>query len=212
MAYVFGSYLKSIQSQRAAVMPYTIINDDIYVLLGIYNKKSCKQICNNFSIHDELTDLGGSVRKYENDLEAAYRELHEESKRIFGDLITVDILSTCVAALKTSTSLEGERSNGMSIIFVPMNDAWKEISQPLFSAQVPNSKTSILETINCRDEILELKWIRGDIFEKMLQTDEPVIEGIVLWEKLRRFYKMIFSSHLKELLVARYYWPLFEKC
>lgn len=56
---------------RAGIIPYTIINNKKYFCLGVD------------AMYGTLTDFGGGVKRYEHFVEAACRELEEESLGIF---------------------------------------------------------------------------------------------------------------------------------
>lgn len=97
-----GSELLNKHSNRAAVIPYIIKNIDsdnseIWFLMGIHKKTK------------EITDFGGGVKKGENDLSAALRELHEETRDIFKDTITTtDNFLNCISVSTTQTNTKSK--------------------------------------------------------------------------------------------------------
>lgn len=213
MAYIFGSDLNHLKSQRVSLVPYTIKDNELYMMFGIHNHKSNKLplsdfptnfsniITDNTSQHilcDEITCLGGSSKNKETIIETAEREFREESKGIFGKTITMDLLMSSVAVIKPNKC----DYKGITVIFVPVTVQWIELSQQLFEI-TPNKRCDV-------DEISSLKWISERDFYTFLNSELP-LNGMVVWEKLRRFYKTIFSGYLKELLIARWFWPSFQE-
>lgn len=140
-----GAYLGTTKTQRAAVLPYTVIftkdGPSIYFLMAVDSRTG------------DITDLGGGVKKYECSLTAALREFKEETNEIFGNIYEdVNAASTYVAFVH----------NKMSVLFLPVGEEWFAKASPLFKKQ-KNDKRS------CR-EVSKLLWLREDTFGKLLES------------------------------------------
>ncbi len=103
MATILGKNLLMRRSRRVSIIPYVLSpNSDnileLWFLFGVYNKNSSinkpiyisnklstnnKNTIINSGIIIEITDIGGGVKKHENDLVAALRELNQETHNIF---------------------------------------------------------------------------------------------------------------------------------
>lgn len=83
--------------QRGAVVPYILVDNVKYFLLGIDTRTG------------DITDLGGGVWKKESIIQGAFREFHEESLGLFRDIIDISCTSKCIS-----------RDN-LNTYFVPLN-------------------------------------------------------------------------------------------
>jgi hypothetical protein len=75
---------------RAGVIPFTVRDHRLHFLLGIDRRTR------------ELTDFGGGVKNTETMLDAAFRELLEESCKIFGGSVTKEHLKESPAVANSS--------------------------------------------------------------------------------------------------------------
>ena len=132
-----ASRLSHIKTDRAAVIPYIVMNDSIYFLLGIDDSSG------------DITDFGGGVKQYEYALSAAIREFKEESDEIFGTLYNdINRFSTNIALL----------DRRMSVIFVPIDIKWYNTARQIFKEKNMNS-------IN--NEVSDIIWVNEDQFRQM---------------------------------------------
>lgn len=147
MHLTMGAYLSRVKTQRAAVLPYTILEENgipyIYFLVAVDSRTG------------DITDLGGGVKKYECSLIAALREFKEETNEIFGGVYDdVNDSSTYIAAVH----------NKMSVLFIPMNREWFKEASILFNKQKTGKKV-------CR-EVSKVLWLRQDDFEELFGGDK----------------------------------------
>lgn len=206
--FIFGSNLSKICSSRAAVLPYTIVRDtsknewSIKFLVGIDIKSG------------EVTDTGGGVKKKTdlNNLAASLRELTEETKGIFENYITLDTLSTCVAATQSPSRRFPLIQNsidqitydigGLSVIFAPIGNEWIEKAPILFN------EAGIHPTDESYNELSSLVWVTESEF---LNMTRGIPLPYTMWPRLQKFYSSIYTKELHDLLYIRYWWftPLF---
>ena len=103
----------TIRRCRSGVVPYTVIDEKIYLLFGVDSK------------YNELTDFGGGVKKNETIVSGGLRELREESCGIFSD-IKLDDIQECITII----------GNKMAIIFIPLDPGWYYDAEKIFTARV----------------------------------------------------------------------------
>lgn len=184
MTLVYGQKLIDRRSTRAAILPYTIVNmdgeDKILFLFGIHSGTN------------EITDFGGGVKKYENDLIASFRELNEESKGIFEKSIFIPDLNTCIAAVKDTERTE------MSVIFVPI------YNRNNCSENIKKFK-NISKSGECYNEIEKLVWVKETDFTKILNLSTTSTK-YTMWSRIRKFYNDIYDYNLRQMLYIRYLW------
>jgi len=153
---------------RAGVIPYTIYNNQLYFLLGIDRKTR------------ELTDFGGGVKSTEGLLEAAYRELHEETCGMFAGRVTRQHLQNSLLLLTK------KRDTG--IFFLYIDPRWTEVAERVFSANQQK-----LNSIKKYNELIGIKWIRQTDFHKiafdrnsrcMWRRIQNILHDNTTWEQL----------------------------
>jgi len=132
-----GVVLAKRKTPRAAVIPYLIIDDVIYFLLG------------TDKVSGDLTDLGGGVKKGEFALLAALREFREESDEVFGDIYH-DVNQRLIDIAVTDEK--------MSVLFLPVGKEWYKKAPQEFAKRVGYSKKK------AHDEISELVWVKDTEF------------------------------------------------
>lgn len=179
----FAQNLYSLRSKRAAVVPFTFLADksgkyELWVLLAVHKTSG------------EITDLGGGVKRGESDIEAAYRELSEESNGVFSDMVKAHTdLHACVSVsrlkeeknigpLKTKVCVEGITS-----IFLPLDP---------FHFHTITSSFELTKTNG--DEIENLLWVKG---KDILQ---PTNSTYKMWGFIRKFYYEALNKELLDML------------
>jgi hypothetical protein len=200
--YFYGSELEKICSSRAAVVPYTIIKNnlnqwEIRIMLGV-DKAS-----------NEITDLGGGVKRKTdlNNLVASFRELKEETKDLFGDYVTIEKLASCIAITKSqprrfavAESCDGITydNGGMSVIFMPVDNEWIHKSHLLFR------QAGIHPTNEDYNELSDILWVTENEFMDLVQG--KAVGNKIMWTKLCKFYYSFYNKTLHDLLYVRFWW------
>jgi hypothetical protein len=134
-----GYGLSFIKTQRASVVPYTIINNELYFLFGIHSETG------------DITDFGGGVKKNENSLSSSSREWKEETKGIFGDAYNINNL-VLDGAIYDKT---------MAVLFVPVNNRWYYTADKIFqNVDIPLRKDN--------QEISKMLWVSYSNFKILL--------------------------------------------
>jgi hypothetical protein len=196
MLTVFGSDIKSQKSKRAAIIPYIFIYDPHNYV------KSSTSLLFLVGVHaqtGEITDFGGGVKDSESDLMGAYREFHEETRGIFKDKISIELLETCVTLNKPKSTKEiGSLKTkvfyeGMSAIFVPIDANYILTAPNLFLNMESEDK-----------EISKIMWINEKDFSALLSG--KIIGGNKMWKILQNFYKEGYTSEFLETLYVRSIW------
>ena len=182
---VKGEDLAKLKTQRGGVIPYIVVNQSIFFLVGKYA---------NYN-KDELTDFGGRREQYdESALHTSLREFKEETISMFNEeYYTVEILSKCVA-LYDKNYIKGKYdANGMCIIFLPVSMEW-------FRNAVENFETSKKKaTKDCEKEISGLMWISMKQLETQIQNTETK-----LWKKVQYFLKENFKEDINDILMTQF--------
>lgn len=211
MQTVFGSDVKSQKSKRAAVILYTFVDDPYNytrrTTLGSDIQKSENENTSLLflvGIHaqtGDITDFGGGVKDGESDLMGAYREFHEETRGIFKDEVSIELLETCVTLNKPkSTKTIGSLKTkifyeGMSAIFVPINNRNILLAPHCFANTESDDK-----------EISKIFWVNENQFEKLLNGKPLETSNKKMWTVLRNFYKEGYTSEFLETLYVRSVW------
>ncbi len=165
------SNLKKIRTERAGVIPYVIINDNIYFLLGIDR------------LTKELTDFGGGVKIFENTLGGAIREFKEETNTIFGNSIY------CYNSFANALAITDKKK--MTIIFLRLDPMWFNTAKDIF-----DEKKQHAPNINYK-EIDYLIWVHKNRFNKILLFNNFPIK---MWKKIQNFLHNNISYKFYELL------------
>ncbi len=207
---MIGSTLQKKLSSRASVIPYTMLPHtnpqnkydtwQLWFLLGEYAHKTPDEPL-------ELTDIGGGVKKDENDLIAACRELHEESRGIFSKIINKQYLAGCpaifqhsrkrthdsirVAWVKENAGESVMEVGGKSCIFVPVSAEW-----------VVNAPCMFRSTQSTDKELSNLVWVSGQTFQSLLNGKSVGIDGQTykMWEDAAELYKNKYGTDLVRVL------------
>jgi hypothetical protein len=93
---------KKFRFQRAGVIPFVVEDDEIYYCMGVDAK------------YGELTDFGGCIGDRESALDAALRELEEESLGVF------NFRDSCTKEIIQKTSVAIYNDIGVVVYFVPI--------------------------------------------------------------------------------------------
>lgn len=158
---VSTSYLASVKTNRCGVIPYTLLNDELYFLLS-------RHLYSN-----ELGDFGGGVKKTEVSLVAGAREFFEESRGIF-----TGVYSNVDSMMDTFSIIDG---NHMAIIFLPLDPKWIIQAQSKFKQIVPLKKSSL--------EVSELVWVSETQFSNLISPHWRSEQQNKLWTKIQLFFQ-----------------------
>ncbi len=137
-----GSHLAKVQTPRAAVVPYVIMEGEIFFLLGQDHQSG------------DITDLGGGVKKYESTLAAALREFEEESDEILGRLNPNDFV--CSVALL---------NDQMGVLFIPLTEKWYTDAPKLFEDRKKFQRKKT------HSEIDRLIWFNKEDFQRITKPE-----------------------------------------
>jgi hypothetical protein len=172
--------LHNAHSKRASVLPYTLINGELWVLLAIHYQSG------------EITDLGGGVKRSESDIEAAFREFTEETNGIFlTEINCVKDLESCICVSRkreekvlkpfgTKVYVEG-----LSTIFLPIDSYHFATTADKFNKSERNEYCN---------EIQELVWVKGN------DVLQPTSSMYKMWSFVRKFYYEAFTLELRHKL------------
>jgi len=172
--------LEKLKSIRSSIIPFTIVNNSIWFLVGVDKNTG------------EITDLGGGVKKNENNLIAGYREFNEETKGIFGCISDINLNKTVALIDYKYKKVNEEKTYQMSTLFIPIDNSYT-INTKNFSTIIASEKH--------KNEIEELLWIKDSEFEQLLQNKHL---KYVLWQRIRSFYKNINFIDLVGKLKYKY--------
>ena len=153
----FGSYLASAKVSRCGFLPFTVYKNELWFLFARHK------------VSKDLGDWAGGIRKNETALAGGLRELHEESKYIFVNEITIN---DCVNQIALVDGVN------MATIFVSIDPSWIEKAEWMFL----NAEGS--------DEISEAVWISESKLYNLVYTPD-LKSGTVMWRKIRTFFKKI---------------------
>lgn len=157
---------------RAGVIPYTIAFNRVYFLMGV-----------DRGTH-ELTDFGGGIKNGESPVQAALRELGEETCGLFGEHITVSHLerSKCVANYKSNAF----------IYFARVSVKWLYIAEEQFSK------------IPCKTEVVGVKWLTDEEFKHVIFNKQSQ----VLWKRVQNilrntsWYDLVQNLHVEKITLC----------
>ncbi len=161
MSVVLAKRLSEIRLRRGSIVPYVKYDDSIYLMLGID------------AITNEITDIGGGVKKYESNLTASIRELKEETKGLL-NLSPHQILFDVAVIVDNETVIFHE---------LTINE---KISLEQFSDVSFHNKAM--------NEIKRLIWVDYSDFLDLLRPKSN------MWDKIKKFYQKINMIKIKELL------------
>ena len=163
------------KSRRSGVIPYTSTsNGTLYFLLGVDARTG------------DLTDLGGGVKKGENGLCAAFRELSEESCGLLRP--NLNDMSECPSLMNTEMR--------MSVVFMPVASGFlRTITRDFDMARKHTSSAS-------SKEMRELKWVHETEFfillsNKYLQQKDGT--RLSLWFRVRSFIGKEYCKTRREI-------------
>ena len=146
---------------RAGIIPYTVINNKKFFCLGVD------------AMYGTLTDFGGGVKRSENFVEAACRELEEESLGIF-DFTTKELMDK---VRKNSTTIYDSYT---AIIF--LNVKIENIDDIIDLYDYKFKHTS------GRVENSAVLWIPEDIFFYLIKSGKSIRNGKILYPSV---YKVV---------------------
>ncbi len=138
--YLHGYDFQTTRLIRAGVIPFTIKNNHLYFLLGIDRGTR------------ELTDFGGGVKASESMVDAAYRELLEESCKLFYSDISKNDVTSSVAITN--------HVQNTAIFFVYIDSGWLQRAESEF-----NNYQRRLVGVKKYNELIGVKWVKEQDFE-----------------------------------------------
>lgn len=144
---------------RAGIIPYTIIDNKKYFCLGID------------AMYGTLTDFGGGVKRYENFVEAACRELEEESLGIF-NFTSKELIDK---VRKNSVTIYDSNT---AIIFLHVKIENTDDIIDLYDYKFKNSSGKI--------ENSAVVWIPEDIFFYLIKSGKSIRNG-------KNFYPSVYK-------------------
>lgn len=141
----FAKLLMNMKIIRSSIIPYTIVGNDMYLLMGIDSSTG------------DITDLGGGVKKHECAITGGIREFNEESRDIFKGQLCVNNTSDVFAIT----------NKRICAIFVPVSKKWYENANKMFeNKSVENANKKAY------NEIQKLVWISESEFRKLVSTED----------------------------------------
>lgn len=146
---------------RAGIIPYTIIDNKKFFCLGIDNT------------YGTLTDFGGGVKKYENFVEAACRELEEESLGIF-NFTTKELMEK---VRKNSTTIY-DSNTAILFLHVHIENIMDIID--LYDYKFKNTFGRV--------ENSALLWVPEDIFFYLIKSGKSIKNGKQIYPSV---YKVV---------------------
>ncbi len=164
-----GDSLLEVYPRRASVVPYVVRRGTVYVLYGVD------------AASQDITDLGGGVKKYENGLTAGLREFREESKGVFSDVYT--------SVWKSSWKSVGIHTDSMSVMYLRVDDTYYNTVVDAFSATKKDTK----------DELDRLIWLSEADFTDVVRGKHRKHH---MWGRIKNFYKGCDIDELFDLLLA----------
>ena len=151
--------VSNLKTVRAGVIPYSIINNSLYFLLGVDTKTG------------ELTDFGGGVKYNESSIDGAMREFEEETYRCLARK-HYDVRSD---ELQQSKILSDKEK--MTIIFMKIDPEWfNKASDNFFH----NKQYSNLRY----HEISKIIWVHENKFRKLINGYN---DKNIMWSKIQNF-------------------------
>lgn len=177
----FGGSLSRMKVPRSAVVPYILIEDQLYFLFAKDTKS------------DDYTDMGGGVKGDEFPLSGAVREFKEESNAIFPpEMYNINLFVSLPMAICDKTSS----------IFYPVEKRWFEEAPTLFIEQRKSMKGANQKLCKGYDEVSGLRWFsESELLD--LCTGETVGD-LKIWKKLRNVYRTILIPTFLHLLKLSY--------
>ena len=181
--YLYGYDFQNSRSIRAGVIPFTIKNNHLYFLLGIDRGTR------------ELSDFGGGVKMSETMVDAAYRELLEESCKLFCGVISKNDL-TCSVAITNHVQ-------NTAIFFVYIDSSWLQRAESEFS-----DCQRKLAGVKKYNELIGIKWVKDQDFETiafdkynqcMWRRIQNILCGNTSWNELR--FSLILGPELTKIII-----------
>lgn len=156
---VSGSQLNSVRPARAGVIPYTVVQNRIYLLLGVDRRTR------------ELTDFGGGCKANETAIDAAWRELQEESCKLFENLEQ--------KALEQSVAVMTKDQQAV-IFFMKISTELLTDTQEKFKR-----KQEQLQDYKKHLELIGVKWVE-DTYFKVIGYDR---NNHCLWKRIQNILR-----------------------
>jgi hypothetical protein len=146
---------------RSGIIPYTIINNKKFFCLGVD------------TTYGTLTDFGGGVKKYENFVEAACRELEEESLGIF-NFTSTELMEK---VRKNSTTIY-DSNTAILFLHVRIENIMDIVD--LYDYKFKNTRV--------RAENSAVVWIPEDIFFYLIKSGKSIKNGKQIYPSV---YKVV---------------------
>lgn len=166
---VFAHILRTIVTNRSGVIPYIYEGGKLYFLLGVDRKTN------------ELTDLGGGVKKGENSLSAAIREFKEESRSSFNK----KYYRANTYALAPAVH---DKDHKMSVIFLPVHTRWFLMAPVIFKEIQTKKKT---------DELVDIRWYQLEEFMSILFDPRNKL----MWKMVQKFFITNIPEYERETFI-----------
>jgi 8-oxo-dGTP pyrophosphatase MutT (NUDIX family) len=177
----FGGALSRMKVPRSAVVPYILIEDQLFFLFAKDTKSG------------DYTDMGGGVKGDEFPLSGAIREFKEESNAIFPpEMYNTNLFGSLPMAICDKTSS----------IFYPVEKTWLEEAPFLFIEQRKSLKGTNQKLCKGYDEVSGLRWFSESELLGLCTTE--TVDGVKIWKKLRNVYRTILTPTFLQLLKLSY--------
>lgn len=167
--------LAAIKTDRAGVIPYTIVNGKVFLLLARHK----------FS--GDLGDFGGGVKKEETTLKGALREYFEESNFIFVNE---------KADLDHSVAIVDDK---MAILFLFIKQEWFYKAEKTFARQKKRESLYPSQQPGT-DEISEILWVSEEQFVNLIRYPKSMRcrpgNNPKLWKLVINFFNKINVKNL----------------
>lgn len=160
---------------RAGIIPYTKIDDKKYFCLGVDAK------------YGTLTDFGGGVKRIENFVLAACRELEEESLGIFN--------------FTTPELIEKVRKNSITVYDLNTAILFLEVKVDNLN-DIVNLYQHRVKTTSERIENSDIIWIPEDVFFYLIKSGKSIRNGKKLYPSVYKVVNNLLRSvsNINEIL------------
>jgi hypothetical protein len=196
---VYGKALTHHYCNRSGIIPYTVIDGELYFLLA--RDKHSKNI----------TDFGGTPRGNEKTLVCAKREFEEETIRCLPDTAYVPVNGMSMCGCITDSD---GRGGGMTIIFLPLRISveWLDTAPKMFQYRLDRT------TRKCEQENTEIMWFTSEELRRCINGERidardasgeaafrnhKVVDGRgerVMWDRIRAFLSRSFTTVVERSL------------
>ena len=161
--------------ERAGIIPYTKIDDKKYFCLGVDAK------------YGTLTDFGGGVKRIENFVLAACRELEEESLGIFN--------------FTTPELIDKVRKNSMTVYDFNTAILFLEVKVDNLN-DIINLYQYRAKTTSERVENSDILWVPEDVFFYLIKSGKSIRNGKKLYPSVYKVVNNLLRSvsNINEIL------------